>query len=442
MPRLIGAALLCLLAAAPTAAQEAEAAADTAAAPSAGGAVSPDSADEIRASLIRPPGDHPFDALDAIALPFRLAAIPLELAGDGIGAGIDLVIGAGPPPFYLVALRDAREWGLRPDVASLGPRSGPALALRVSRWRPLYLSSAVSWRGSQDHRAGLRWTGEGGAADVGFLFHRDAEPRFWGIGARSAPAMRTDFRHDRIAGRVEGAWRPAPRASVRLGAGYEENEVGGGSDGASPDIGELFDEQALFGLGERTRFFRLAPVLELDVTRRVGFQERGVRLEVSGALYRGAGPTEADFHRLGAAVDGYLPVNPRQLLALRARAELNRDDAGPGVPFTHLASLGGELGGRGYPDDRFRDRDLLTLTAEWRYEVWRELQDRLRVDGFVFFEEGAVAPRLGSLGSSDFRPSWGLGFRLEDRDGPLGRALVAFGEEGTRLGLELSTEVP
>lgn len=410
--------------------------------PDTAGPVSPDSAHAIRAALVRPPGGHPFDALDAVALPFRALSLPVVLVGRGLAAGIDLATTTGPPPFYVMALRDAREWGLRPDVASLGPRSGPALAVELARWEPLYLSSALSWRGSQDHRAGARWSGGGVSADLGVFFHRDAEPRFWGVGSRTDSSARTDFRHDRIGGRLETGWRATRHLSVRLAAGYEENEVGGGSDAASPDIGERFTDAELFGLGERTRFFRLVPGVELDLVRRVGFQLRGLRLDASGAVYRGAGPTEADFHRLAASADGYLPLNRRQLLFLRAAAELNRGDDGRGVPFTHLASLGDHVGGRGYQDGRFRDRDLLALTAEWRYEIWRELQSRMRMEGFVFFEEGAVAHTLGSLESSDFRPSWGVGLRLVEREGALGRAFVAVGEEGTRWQLDLSATVP
>ena len=410
--------------------------------PSDSGAVSPDSADRIRAALERPPGDHPFDLLDAVALPFRVATFPLTLAGRGIAAGLDLLAAGGPPPFYLRALEDVRQWGLRPDVGSLGPRSGPALSLAFVRYEPFYARSGVSLRGSQDHRAGFRWSGAGTSADVGFAFHRDAEPRFWGVGPGTPSSLRTSFRHDRIDAYLDGAWRPAERLTLHAGAGYEENRVGGGGDDASPDIGEVFAPDSLFGLGEETRFFRASTGFELDLTDRVGFQRRGVAFGGSGALYRGAGPTESDFHRLRARAHAFLPLNPRQLLALGGAVETNRGDDGPGVPFTHLATLGDGVGGRAYQDGRFRDRDLLALTAEWRYEVWRELQSRLRAEGFVFFEEGAVTGDLGSLDSSDFHPSWGAGLRVVGRDGVLGRAFVADGDEGARFQVEGSAAFP
>lgn len=59
-----------------------------------------------------------------------------------------------------------------------------------------------------------------------------------------------------------------------------------------------------------------------------------------------------------------------------------------------------------------RTPDMASLSAEWRYEIWRELHDRMRLEGFVFGDEGAVARRLDEVASSDWRPSFGAGLRL------------------------------
>ena len=405
-----------------------------------GDPVSPDSAAEIRASLERPPGEPPFDALDAVALPFRVATWPLALAGEAVAAGLDLITRGGPPPFYLRFYRSVSRWGLRAGVGSLGPRSGPAGELELVRWEPLYVRTAWSIRGSQDHRAGLRWAGDAGRLELAFGFHRDAEPRFWGLGPRTPRADRTDFRRDRLHGTLRGELRASGPLRLGLVAGWEENEVTGGADGESPDLAEVFDPDGLFGAGERTRFLRVGPRLELDLTRRRGFQRRGMAAGAGADLFRGVGSTDADFHRLRGWLEGYLPANPRQTLALRASAETNRGDAGRGVPFTHMPTLGDAPGGRGYPDGRFRARDLLALTAEWRWEVWRELQGRLRAEGFLFFEEGTTVRDLSELTGSDLRPSWGGGLRLVGRDGLEARAFLADGEEGVRVQFDFSAE--
>lgn len=403
-------------------------------------AVTADSAAELRGSLERPPSGPPFDALDAVALPFRAIALPVELTGKAVGAGVDLLTRPGPPPFYLWAYRSLSRWGLELGAESLGTRSGPAGSAELVRFEPLYLRTAWSIRGYHDHAAGLRWSGDRGRLEVGGGFHRDAEPRFWGLGPRTPQADRTSFRRDRLSAELSARVRLAGPLTAGVAAGWERNEVGPGSDGDSPDLLQLFDRDSLFGADGRTRFLRVGPRLELDLTRRVGFQTRGLTAGAAADLYGGVGSTSADFHRVGGWVEVYLPANPRQTLAVRAEAEANRRDAGRGVPFTHMPTLGDAPGGRGYADGRFRAPDLLALSAEWRWEVWRELQGRMRLEGFVFFEEGTTVADLGRVTGSDLRPSWGGGLRLAEPGGLMGRAYLAGGEEGVRAQAELSAE--
>ena len=406
-----------------------------------GGAVSVDSAAALRAALERPPGSPPFDALDAVALPFRVVTFPIHLAVKGAGELGALVTGPGPTPVWVRAYRDARAWGLRPDVGSLGPRSGPAVELALVRFRPFFLETGFSWRESQSHRAGLRFGPAGGppAVEAAFGFHRDAEPHFWGLGTDTREDAEADFLHDRTAVDVSARARPLPWLTLGGVGGWEDNRVQRGFDDSEPDLQDRFDTGDLFGAGERTEYLLVGARAEADFTRRRLFQRRGVRLAAGATRYVGVDGTDSDFHRVRARAAGFLPLNARQTLALAAGVETSDPASGRGVPFTHLAALGDGFGGRAYPDQRFRGRDLARATAEWRFMAWRELRDRQQLEGFVFFEEGVVAPDLGDVDSSAWRPSWGGGLRFEDREGLVAGVLVAAGEEGARVQVE--TEV-
>lgn len=395
--------------------------------------------DSAAARRERPANSHPFDGWDAVALPFRVATFPLDLLGDGIHLLLDAA--ADPSvetPGLVRAYRDVRRWGLRPDVGSLGPRSGPAAELTFDRFEPLYLRSGISWREYQAHEAGLRWSDSTGVVEVAGGFDRDTEPHFWGIGADSPAAAETSYLRDRVYGRVAGTLGTPGPVELALGAGYEENRVDRGFDDAVPALQDRFAPEALFGLGpEKTRFFRGRLSAELDMVEMDGLSKRGFGLEVASSLYRGAGPTEADFHRFRGSARAFLPVSRRHIVAFRVASEVNRPDSGRGVPFFYLAELGGDPGGRAYSNQRFRSRDMVALTAEWRYEVWRELLDRMRLEGFVFADEGAVARRLDEVSSSDWRPSFGGGLRLVSPGGEVGRVYWATGEEGSRVALDV-----
>ena len=390
----------------------------------------------------RPPNSHPFDGWDAVALPFRVATFPLNLLGDGIHLLLDAVTGpAVETPVPVRVYRDVKRWGLRPGLVSLGPRSGPAARLTLDRFSPLYLRSAASLREYQAHEAGLRWSGPAGGLEIAGGFDRDAEPHFWGVGPDSRASAETSFLLDRVYGRVRGILRPPGPVEVGLRAGYEENRVDRGFDGSVPALQDRFSAGSLFGAGPKTRFFIAGLDLALDRVEMDGLSKRGLGVRLASSLYRGAGPTEAEFHRIRGSARAFLPVSRRHVVALRAASEVNRADSGRGVPFCHLAEQGGEAGGRAYQDDRFSASDMVALTAEWRYEVWRELQDRMRVEGFVFADEGAVKRRLDEIASSDWRPSFGAGLRLVSRTGEVAHVYWATGEEGSRVQVDVGTSL-
>lgn len=400
--------------------------------------VSPDSADRLRAALERPPSGPPADVYDVLSFPLRVAMLPLSLVGRGIQGIAGLAFRPAPPNPVVVAIRDVRAWGLSPALPSFGPRAGVGGGLRLERFEPFFLETGISVRGSQRHVAGMR-VGEAGGpgASVAGGFRRYAEPHFWGIGPDTEPESAADFRWDQV--QVSGAgWIPTEPVTWRLELGFEENDVGRGSDGETPDLQDIAPPEGAFGLREETRFVRLGVGAALDWTRIHGLQPRGLRAELGGAAFLGTGGTDADFLRWHADLSGYLPLNERQQLALRGLVEANRPQGGRGVPFTHLASLGGTRGLRGFDSDRFRDFDLVALQSEWRYEIWRSIHDDIRQEGFVFLDAGSVARRIDELDASDLRTGYGFGMRTATDEGLAFLWWLAFSGEGTKFRLRFS----
>lgn len=376
------------------------------------GPVSPDSADRLRAALDQPVGEPPADLLDLLSVPLKVAGVPAELAAYAVKGLLWWRFRPGPPNPALEALREAQRWGLQTEITGFGPRSGPGVGLRLWRFRPFVAETGISIRGSQRHVLGLelgpsedRWglRAEGG-------FRRFAEPHFWGVGPDSEEAEVADYRWDRW--NVEGEAGVATGPLVwNAGLGWEENRVDRGFDGSVPDLVDLADPDSLFGVGRDTRYLRARAGVTLDLTRRRGFQSRGFRSSLAAERFVGIEGTDSEFVRWNAELVGYLPLNPRQELALRGVAELNRPLGGRGVPFTHLASLGGSPNLRGHDRDRFRDRDLVALSSEWRYEIWRDKRGAARAEGLLFLDAGTVARRLDRLDASTLKTDYGVGMR-------------------------------
>ena len=79
------------------------------------------------------------------------------------------------------------------------------------------------------------------------------------------------------------------------------------------------------------------------------------------------------------------------VIALRALASTTSTAPGQDVPFYLLPDLGGSHTLRGYPAWRFRDRNRLLLTGEYRWTAGPF------VDMALFLDAGKVAPRLADL---------------------------------------------
>jgi len=217
----------------------------------------------------------------------------------------------------------------------------------------------------------------------------------------------------------------------------EENSVGRGGDGGVDDLQDVFDPSDLFGAREDTRFLRTELGAAVEILDRDTLQLTGVELSTRAERFDGRDDTASDFTRLRADGLALLPVGLRHTLAFRGRIALTRDVSGE-VPFTHLPSLGDEPGSRAYSSGRFRDRDLFALGSELRYEVWRDLRERGRAEGYVFWEEGGVGPSLDDI--PDTYSSYGVGLLLLWTGQVLGDAYLAFGDDGARVSASVSLE--
>ena len=96
-------------------------------------------------------------------------------------------------------------------------------------------------------------------------------------------------------------------------------------------------------------------------------------------------------------------LRENSVIALRALASTTNTAHGRERAVLPAAGLGGSHTLRGYPSWRFRDRNRLLLTAEYRWTAGHF------VDMALFVDAGKVAPRLADLDLRDFKKTYGLG---------------------------------
>jgi outer membrane translocation and assembly module TamA len=94
------------------------------------------------------------------------------------------------------------------------------------------------------------------------------------------------------------------------------------------------------------------------------------------------------------------------------------------IPYVDLPALGGLLGLRGYPRDRFRDRGAATATVEYRYGVTPSVTAR------TFVDVGQTFDPVDDPSLDELRTGFGGGLLLHTRSALVGGFDVAGSADG------------
>jgi outer membrane protein assembly factor BamA len=130
----------------------------------------------------------------------------------------------------------------------------------------------------------------------------------------------------------------------------------------------------------------------------------------------------------------FLPIfDKKRVIALRVQLLTTTAEAGQEVPFYFHPTLGGSTSLRSVSDFRFRDRNVLAMNVEYRWEAFSGL------DMALFSDFGTVAPRVSELEFADVRAAYGVGLRFNTYKAVFLRLDVAGGgSEGIRTFLKFS----
>jgi len=242
------------------------------------------------------------------------------------------------------------------------------------------------------------------------LRYRDfPEEDFFGLGPHSSEGDRTDFSlkdisYDGVIGYQFNRW-----LSAAARVGYLRLYIDPGEDSLFPDTQELFDDISAPGLTRQPDFLRFSSGVLVDFRDRPGNPHRGAMLGLSVTRFddRGGGG-QFEFNRFAADARFYLPLGSDQrILALRFFSSLDDKEPGSRVPFYLQETLGGDTTLRGFRNFRFRDTNLLYLSAEYRWEALPALE-------FAFFyDRGKVFADRADYDFTSLEKGFGFGIRAK-----------------------------
>ena len=248
---------------------------------------------------------------------------------------------------------------------------------------------------------------------------------FFGLGMNSREEDRTDYLLESTEAGVDLRWRPLKLLTLGSGVSYVHPTVDSGTDTRFPSIEELFDAATLPGAAAEPEFVRSDASIAVDWRDNPLHPHTGGRYGIEFSDFRDQNLDAFGFRRVAIDVQQYVPLpNRYRVIALRAAAILTDPLAGQQVPFYYQPTLGGSSELRGFREFRFRDRNSLALTAEYRWEAsWL-------LDGALFVDAGKVAADRGDLTLRDLNVSYGVGFRVHSNNAFVTRLDLARSREG------------
>jgi hypothetical protein len=265
--------------------------------------------------------------------------------------------------------------------------------------------------------------------DAGFLTARvqrrhEAAQRFYGQGPDSEFDDQSSFGLsgtiiDATAGVHVTRWLTAS-----AGMGHANPDIKESSESSSvPPTQGAFDDATAPGLSFQPEYVTSHVEVAID-TRNAGNPRRGGLYQAQVRRFDDRQGGTYSFTDTRIELQHYIPFwNLSRVLALRALVHNGDGRGNAQVPFYLMPTLGGARSLRGYERQRFRDRSLLLLSAEYRYEVNAFLM------AAVFYDAGQVAPGWRVFTLKEMRDNYGFGLRFGSANAVALRADLAFGGE-------------
>jgi hypothetical protein len=228
---------------------------------------------------------------------------------------------------------------------------------------------------------------------------------FYGTGIESRQEDLTRFLYRTTTAGVSALVEPAPFFAVGGGLDYFGIDTGPGTSGTP--VENRFSPVTAPGLGGSPTYTRSRVFAEVDWRESAGYTRSGGLYRVDLTDYRQTQAGPFSFRRVDAEVAQFFPLlRENWVIAVRGLVSSTDADAGSTVPYFLMPALGGSSLLRGYPSWRFRDRNRMLLSGEYRWMAGEF------VDMALFLDAGKVVPRWSDLGLEGLKRSYGIGIRF------------------------------
>jgi hypothetical protein len=257
----------------------------------------------------------------------------------------------------------------------------------------------------------------------------------YALGTES-PRTRADYSETKTEVSGQALITPVRFLKFGAGTGFERFDTGDASSNR-PALGDLYTSSQMPGIGADPDYIHSYVSGAIDSRRGPGFSRTGSLLSATYHDYRQRNDGAFSFHRTDAVARQLIPIlHGNWVIDLSLRASMADADSGDTVPFFLMPSLGGGRALRGYGNYRFRDRNSILFTGEYRWYVQEFAEMAL------FYDAGKVTSRRADLDFNDLKSDFGIGLRFHGPQTTIIRAEIARGNEGLRFILSFTPAIP
>jgi hypothetical protein len=332
--------------------------------------------------------------------------------------------------------------GLRAKIGNMVTGAGFAIGPEYFR-EDLFdgrLRSATGVQGSfsGSYRFSTDWQYKPRRDDRFVLFtyaeHRNfSRVNYYGPGPDSAKTGRSNYRLEDRMWEAGGLSRPLKWLRTGATFGLDFYNVGPGADQRLASAERLYSPAVAPGMDRQTDYLRGTLLAQIDYRDNPNGPKTGGNYVVQQTWFHDRTLGQYGFRRLDVDLQQYIGLfNSTRRLALRARTVLTETGGGQRVPFYLQPVLGGSDDLRGFRPFRFSGQNLLSTTAEYRWEIFAGL------DGALFWDGGKVFARRGQLNFSNIESSVGVGLRFNARNSTFIRLDAGFSHEGFQFWIKFN----
>ncbi len=264
-------------------------------------------------------------------------------------------------------------------------------------------------------------------------YRRHPQEDFYGLGFETAKADRTSFLYEapEVQGRL--VLKPVSWFNTGVRVGRANVTIDRGTDRRFPSIEERFTAATAPGLLDDPSFLYTDLFAAVDSRDQPGNARDGGYYGVVWRRYNDSDLDRYTFDSVDLDLQHFIPIfDKKRVLAGRFRLLTTTADGANEVPFYFRPTLGGSDSLRSVRDYRFRERNVLWVNLEYRWEAFSGL------DMALFADTSSLKPRVGDLRLLDKR-AYGIGLRFNTYKSVFLRLDVATGEgEGVRYFLKFS----